>query len=777
MLFSHPWMLIGMGLCAVPVLIHLLSRRTYRRERWAAMRFLRAALDRRARQLRLESLLLLLLRTILVLLIALAAAEPLIFVSGPTSAVHAPIQRILVFDLSASLGRRVAGERLVDRARSELEGVLSAATPGDSFQLVRISTLSPRTLIRRETYDPGDVRNEIARWELTAERGDVAGSLQAVLDLLRAPAARDAREVLVFSDLQRSNWLPEQAAARVHIQQLLAQIAERAQLRFVPAGGVVTGNLAVTELQASRSLVPPQQEIELMAKIHNYGRAAVATRLEWLVDGRMVESTPVEIEGERDTTLRYLATAASAGTLGIEVRIATDDGLTVDNRRYQTVLVRPELRVLLVDGRPGLRPIDGAAGYVALALSPPSPSAGRTARQVAVRPDVVPDTELPDQELRTYDVVWLCDVARVASDQRRRLTDYVRGGGGLIVSPGDQFDVAAWNEWQTDSQEVFLPTRVLGPADVAANGEAVAFEIEAAPHPVMQPFVGNPSAGLSTTRIRRYLRVEQTENPATRRVLQFSDGQPAIVEHTVGRGRVALVLTSVDDRWGNWAVWPSFVPLVHSLAVHAAVGDVRQSQLLVGDVVERLWPPSWQRAESAIISPAGQRTLLTPRCNAEECRLQFEETANPGIYALETGPPISRREGLAVNCDPVESQPGMLDEASLARELLRSDRFSFGAGGVNPATAPSSPTARGSLAGMLLATALGLVVVESLLAWRGRWGLALLVALGVVTAVWQSARVHPWAAAALLMLVVAAGAVLRQRLAAPDKHRPLRRSA
>src|SRR5918999_3291993 len=59
-----------------PVAIHLLNRRRYRVVEWAAMDFLREALQRNRRILHLRDLLLLALRTLCVLLFGLAMARP-----------------------------------------------------------------------------------------------------------------------------------------------------------------------------------------------------------------------------------------------------------------------------------------------------------------------------------------------------------------------------------------------------------------------------------------------------------------------------------------------------------------------------------------------------------------------------------------------------------------------------------------------------------------------------------------------------------------------------
>ncbi|MHC4481029.1 MAG: BatA domain-containing protein, partial [Planctomycetota bacterium] len=52
--FARPGFLYALPLALIPLLIHLLHRRRYRRVRWAAMRFLMRAERRSRRRIRLQ---------------------------------------------------------------------------------------------------------------------------------------------------------------------------------------------------------------------------------------------------------------------------------------------------------------------------------------------------------------------------------------------------------------------------------------------------------------------------------------------------------------------------------------------------------------------------------------------------------------------------------------------------------------------------------------------------------------------------------------------------
>src|SRR5579884_664907 len=74
-------MLWGTLLGAIPIIIHLLNRRRFRRVEWAPMRYLKLTIKKNRRRIQLEQLLLLLLRIALPVILFLALARP---VANPT---------------------------------------------------------------------------------------------------------------------------------------------------------------------------------------------------------------------------------------------------------------------------------------------------------------------------------------------------------------------------------------------------------------------------------------------------------------------------------------------------------------------------------------------------------------------------------------------------------------------------------------------------------------------------------------------------------------------
>ena len=108
--FANFPLLYGLAAASVPIIIHLLNRRKFREMRWAAMRFLLAAIRKNSRRIRIEQWLLLAVRTLLILLVVAGdgqavPGEP----GGVADLAGRRTHRVLVLDGSLSMGYTTGG--------------------------------------------------------------------------------------------------------------------------------------------------------------------------------------------------------------------------------------------------------------------------------------------------------------------------------------------------------------------------------------------------------------------------------------------------------------------------------------------------------------------------------------------------------------------------------------------------------------------------------------------------------------------------------------------
>jgi hypothetical protein len=195
--FLQPLALLGLAGAAVPALLHLLQRREPPTVDFPAVRYLAEAERRHSQRLRFRNLLLLLVRTLLIVALALAAARPVM--RAPLGEAHAPSAVVMVFDNSLSSGAMVDGRPRLDDLRDQARAVADRAAPGDRLWLVAADGV-PRSLA------PGELADLVGRLAAEPVRLDLGAAVRAAARLLATQDLPGA--VVVLSDLQTTAFSP-----------------------------------------------------------------------------------------------------------------------------------------------------------------------------------------------------------------------------------------------------------------------------------------------------------------------------------------------------------------------------------------------------------------------------------------------------------------------------------------------------------------------------------------------------------------------------------------
>jgi hypothetical protein len=401
-----------------------------------------------------------------------------------------------------------------------------------------------------------------------------------------------------------------------------------------------------------------------------------------------------------------------------------DDDLADDNQRWLILPERAPLNVLLVSGRSRAGERRGAADFVHLALAPDSAS---TAPGVSTT--MIDAAEFGSTQLSRFSCIFLCNVAGIDAADSARLHGYVEAGGGLVISLGDLAQAAGYRALSQSENSPIMPD---APAEVVERDRTTDSPVRFAPgdyaHPVIRPFAGNPESGLLTTEIDRYWRLKPPTDAAANVVLSYSTGDPAIVERRVGDGRVLLVTTPLDDTWSNWALWPSFVPIVHELTRAATAGRTASQAKLVGDPLIVSLPAEDFGRTVELRSPAGAVSELRKTARPDGTWTATATTETAGVYVMSFGTPAPSVQSFAVNVSPDEGRLQFIDGTALA-QLVPDSAFRSLEDWQPVALGTLRSSQRGDLSRVLLIVVLGLLLVAQLMTWNFRAGLAALALL------------------------------------------------
>jgi hypothetical protein len=636
MSFLNPIMLAGLIAVSVPIIIHLLNRRRFQKVVWAAMRFLKTSVEQNQRRMRIEDMILLALRCLLLALLALALARPAILSNANDFLGQSKVTGVIILDNSQSMGMSDGAATRFDKAKRAAEQALDSM-PAGSATAVFLASDVVQGVIPEPTFDLNLARKILREAPLTDRATDVFPALQKALDTLNGRLAL-RREIYLITDGQAAGW--RQLA---EIQRALERTKTEIKTHVILVNEHEEKNLGVSELRLASGLSPAKQPLRFEAKVSNLGKEeARSTRVSLSVDGEQPtdEFTIDALPAGATKSVTMFTKLREAGFHSITARIA-EDRQPADDRRTVAVRAIKEVKVLLVDGEPGNEPRDGETFFLQHALVPVSPE---TAPEYFIKTATITAPELPQARLDDYDAVVLANVSDFSEATLKAFENYLRRGGGLMIFPGGRVNVNFYNE-QLFKRLKLLPAE-FGSARGAADQEDkfVTLQEKDYDHPIVDIWNDPGSGKLASARFFKFYELkpdvkegekakkenssaakEKTSDAGLARVvLKYADGTPAAMERPWGLGRVVQFSSSADTAWNDLPVRLAWVPLLHR-----TLGSIVQRQdeglnIRVGEKFVRRVPAEYLDKDATFFKPRQtdvvrelRRVARRPRPHAE----------------------------------------------------------------------------------------------------------------------------------------------------------------
>ena len=274
-----------------------------------------------ARRLQLQQWLLLAVRTLIILLVVLAVAEPYgeRLLAGGSAASGAQNHR-------ASMARirwRYQAESTTNFAMAkQLAGEMVKKSPsGDVFTVILMTS--------RPSCWSGPRFSITRRWPSKSNRSrspsagaDLEGTLALVHESLTSKENRrlpDRKEVYFFTDLQSRTWAPlendSQPAgdkSNAEIMKAVQSLAQVGSLNVIDFGQPNASNLAITNLASSDSVITRARDASFDATLHAFGKEPQGQcRVELLVDDVTVGEQTVDACGGRRCVGSFFTSVSS----------------------------------------------------------------------------------------------------------------------------------------------------------------------------------------------------------------------------------------------------------------------------------------------------------------------------------------------------------------------------------------------------------------------------------------------------------------------------------
>ncbi|HEX7450583.1 MAG TPA: BatA domain-containing protein [Pirellulales bacterium] len=632
--FINTALLFGTLAAAAPIVLHLVMRQQPVHLEFPALRFVQVRENANRRKLNLRHLLLLLLRIAALCLLAFALARPSIKASGLIGDQEAPVAAALVFDTSPRMDYQSENQTRLQAAQ-ETGLWLLKQLPVESLVAVLDSTQTQPVF----QVDLGAAAARVNRLDTTSAPRPLWEVLTQAVELLKKGEPQrenvpERKELYVFTDLARRQWEPQAAAA------LRARLAELTGLGIyiIDVGVDQPRNLALGELRLSAQSITRNRPWSIATELISTGQADERGVEVYLFEGEDAEKRGqeiVKVEADQSQGVEFSLGPLDAGTHQGYVRLLGADGLAIDDRRWFTLDVKPPWKVLIAAAPPARE----RAFFLTAALAP---EGLRQSGQARFDYEVVPLTDLPQQQLEGYSAVCLLDPGSLPAEDWDQLYRYASSGGGIAIFLGS---TARPEAFQEPKPQRLLAGKLSQRPALYPDGDMY-LTISNEQHPMMakfRPYQGGvPWQALP---VYRFWQLHDLAKGAAT-IAAYRNGQPALVERIVGKGRVVTMTTPIsggpdsseDNRWNDLATgfeaWPYLV-LVDQMFSYLAGSTEGQLNYLAGETAVLRLPAEQQVTTYLLQTPLGDtyRQSTDPKQRA----IIITATEKLGNYRVTAG--------------------------------------------------------------------------------------------------------------------------------------------
>lgn len=680
--FASPLMLVGLAGVALPIVAHLLNRRTRRRIVFPTIRLLAEASASQSRLHRLRHWIVLLLRCGVVALVALAFAQP-VWTESQASDVGKDAALVLVLDTSASTGQQSAGVSAITALRARALELLDAATSNVAGVNVIYADAAPRAAFPQLVRNPAALGGELARVQPTAERADLVGAVRLAGELLATHPG--PRRLLILSDMQASNWADDDKPLSATFSDILPA---GTQVRLVPLTLDQPANVALSAPRTIPAAPLAGQAAHLAVTVTNDSQESATVWVQALIANEPAARRELTLAAGESREVSFDATFQDAGEHAVTFELP-QDALEIDNRAYLVARVARRLKAALV-GQGGDTP--GSAEYLLRRALTPRGDANDPIELIDLD-----DDELTDAALAGVSVAVVSESARLSASSAEVLLRFIERGGGALVFANAQRP-EAWRQ--------AMPLRVGSPR-LAPTDQPLQIDDGLWHHPALRAFDELSQIALGQIAFRRTFAVESATDAT--HLLHFNDGTPALSMRPMGDGLVAMANFGVVRDASSLATHGVFVALVQSLVTHLQPQHSATPDTFAGQPIRITLPqgaaPGGERI--VVTDPVGRTVAAEHTIDGPTVTVHVPRAATPGFYRVASAGVEAIH---AANVDPRESRLERIDPDSLVAAL--SDTSSVAVRSGSELDDAAVVGAGRTLWGWVLASALVLLGVE-----------------------------------------------------------------
>ena len=240
---------------------------------------------------------------------------------------------------------------------------------------------------------------------------------------------------------------------------------------------------------------------------------------------------------------------------------------------------------------------------------------------------IVTGSAVTPEEVGKHEVVIINDVPRLPDKVREKMDELRKTGQGQLIILGENAEIAWWNTYA--KLPVKAIQRIFVPKD--RGRPSVSLTTYDQNHSIFKPFKTSTRVALNSAQFFAYVNVEAKPGAAV--LAKYEDGSPVIVESANADHGLLVFNSTLDSRWNDLPLKPSFLPLFHEIVRYLSRYNESRGWYALGEGIPVT--AGLESVAAAVIDPKNERQTLG---NLTAGQTKFFTPSLPGFHEIRVGP-------------------------------------------------------------------------------------------------------------------------------------------
>ena len=521
----EPYFLYAFLALAIPVIIHLFSFQKHKTTYFSNVAFLKQIRQKKSNITKLQKLLLLLTRLLLISAIIFAFSEP--YISNNEESIENKKIIGIYIDNSFSMNAENEKGRLIDQAKNHARNVLNAHQERDEFIFISNDLQGKHQRI----LDYNNCLEAIDQTSIKAQVLDIKSIINR-WNALKQNEINTKSELFIISDFQKTSF-----------QEQFYKEDNSFTTHLIPISSYPKANISIDTcyLESPNHIIGAQEWLNFdVSNASNEDLENLTVKL--FINGKQIALSTLSIKSHEKTSAKLGFNNHSIGNQEAYLEIK-DPIIPFDNKLYFNFNVKASNKVLCIYEEHENKSLfalfkDDTFDYLSYKVG-----------------------MLDLSKLNQQNLIILNGINRPTSGLINELKLYTENGGNLLIIPSDKIDREAY---KTLAMKLNIPeytefhSRDLKVAKLNTN------------HAIFKDVFEKQTKDTDLPDVKQYYSLMNTHFNSEEQIMSLNTNEPFISSYSNGLGSIYLLCSPLKKRSTNLEKHALFVPLLHNMGIQNA---------------------------------------------------------------------------------------------------------------------------------------------------------------------------------------------------------------